>query len=340
MRCQCAGSRRVRALRISEWRIMKNELARTLLLAWQKVQYDAQCKKVLSHKVILAWILKYTMEEFREFSIEEIAGAIEEKPEISAVQVNPGGKAAERISGSQNESKEPGEGEIYYDIRFCAYVPQTKKGFRMLVNVEAQRAFYSGYEIVTRGIYYASRMISTQLGTEFSIPDYDGIKKVCSIWICMNALRYIGNALAEYYIAKRDLEGWQPDKPNAYSKMSVCIVTLNEKMRADSAFLEMLNVLLSETRSYGDKERLLREKFYIEMDADMKREVNMMCNLSESVFENGQKNGIKRGIKRGKRAERRRMARVMLESGYPEAEILKIVRISSAELEKLKLSCF
>lgn len=318
---------------------MKNELARNLLLAGQKVQYDAQCKKVLSHKVILAWILKYTMEEFREFSIEEIAGAIEGKPEISAVQVNPGGKAAERISGSQNESKEPGEGEIYYDIRFFAYVPQTQKGFRMLINVEAQRTFYPGYEMVTRGIYYACRMISAQLGTEFSIPDYDGIKKVCSVWICMNAPRSIGNALAEYYIAKRDLEGRQPDKPDAYSKMAVCIITLNEKMRTDSAFLEMLNVLLSETRPYEDKERLLREKFYIKMDADMKREVNLMCNLSESVFENGQKSGIKRGMRRGKWAEKRRMARAMLESGYPETEILKIVRIPPSELEKLKNPC-
>lgn len=318
---------------------MKNELARNLQLAGQKVQYDAQCKKVLSHKVILAWILKYTMEEFREFSIEEIAGAIEGKPEISAVQVNPGGKAAERISGNQNESKEPGEGEIYYDIRFFAYVPQTQKGFRMLINVEAQRTFYPGYEMVTRGIYYACRMISAQLGTEFSIPDYDGIKKVCSVWICMNAPRSIGNALAEYYIAKRDLEGRQPDKPDAYSKMAVCIITLNEKMRTDSAFLEMLNVLLSETRPYEDKERLLREKFYIKMDADMKREVNLMCNLSESVFENGQKSGIKRGMRRGKWAEKRRMARAMLESGYPETEILKIVRMPPSELEKLKNPC-
>ena len=121
-------------------------------------------------------------------------------------------------------------------------------------------------------------------------------------------------------------------------------MTLNEKMGTDSTFLEMLNVLLSETRPYEDKERLLREKFCIEMDADMRREVNLMCNLSESVFENGEKRGIrsgmKRGIKRGKRSEKRRMARAMLEGGYPEAEILKIVRISPEELDKLKLSCF
>lgn len=321
-------------------RIMKNELARTLFFAGTKVQYDAQCKKVLSHKVILAWILKYTMEEFREYSIEKIVVCIEAEPEISSVRVNPGCCAAERISGSKEESKEPGEGEIYYDIRFFVYVPKKGKRLRMLINVEAQRSFYCGYEIVTRGIFYASRMISEQLGTEFSIPDYNGIKKVCSIWLCMNAPGYIGNTLTEYSIAKRDVAGWQPDKPGAYSKIMICIVTLNEKLGTDSVFLEMLNVLLSGKKSYKEKERLLREKFHIKMDADMRREINLMCNLSEAVYENGRKSGIKhgvkRGIRRGRRAEKRRTARAMLEGRYPEEEILRLVEMTSGELESVK----
>lgn len=321
-------------------RIMKNELARTLFFAGTKVQYDAQCKKVLSHKVILAWILKYTMEEFREYSIEKIVVCIEAEPEISSVRVNPGCCAAERISGSKEESKEPGEGEIYYDIRFFVYVPKKGKRLRMLINVEAQRSFYCGYEIVTRGIFYASRMISEQLGTEFSIPDYNGIKKVCSIWLCMNAPGYIGNTLTEYSIAKRDVAGWQPDKPGAYSKIMICIVTLNEKLGTDSVFLEMLNVLLSGKKSYKEKERLLREKFHIKMDADMRREINLMCNLSEAVYENGRKSGIKhgvkRGIRRGRQAEKRRTARAMLEGRYPEEEILRLVEMTSGELESVK----
>lgn len=319
---------------------MKNELARTLFFAGTKVQYDAQCKKVLSHKVILAWILKYTMEEFREYSIEKIVVCIEAEPEISSVRVNPGCCAAERISGSKEESKEPGEGEIYYDIRFFVYVPKKGKRLRMLINVEAQRSFYCGYEIVTRGIFYASRMISEQLGTEFSIPDYNGIKKVCSIWLCMNAPGYIGNTLTEYSIAKRDVAGWQPDKPGAYSKIMICIVTLNEKPGTDSVFLEMLNVLLSGKKSYKEKERLLREKFHIKMDADMRREINLMCNLSEAVYENGRKSGIKhgvkRGIRRGRQAEKRRTARAMLEGRYPEEEILRLVEMTSGELESVK----
>ncbi len=79
---------------------MKNEFAKTLFLAGEKVQYDAQCKKVLSHKVILAWILKYTVKEFRESALESIAACIRENAEISAVHVNSGRRVGERISGS------------------------------------------------------------------------------------------------------------------------------------------------------------------------------------------------------------------------------------------------
>ena len=42
----------------------------------------------------------------------------------------------------------------------------------MIINVEAQKSFYPGYEIVTRGIFYSARMISAQSGVDFSASDY------------------------------------------------------------------------------------------------------------------------------------------------------------------------
>ena len=68
----------------------------------------------------------------------------------------------------------------------------------------------------------------------------------------------------------------------------------------------------------------------------MRREINLMCNLSEAVYENGRKSGIKRGIRRGRRAEKRRTARAMLEGRYPEEESLRLVEMTSGELESVK----
>ena len=69
---------------------MKNELAGDIGLAAGKSQYDAQCKRILANKVILAWILKYTVKEFEEMSIRRIKQCIGNDIMISQVRVDPG----------------------------------------------------------------------------------------------------------------------------------------------------------------------------------------------------------------------------------------------------------
>lgn len=55
-----------------------------------KDQYDTQVKKVLSDKTILAWILKYTTSEFRDYPIPVIKSCIEGQPEVGTHRVFPG----------------------------------------------------------------------------------------------------------------------------------------------------------------------------------------------------------------------------------------------------------
>ena len=162
---------------------MNNELSRELSYAKEKVQYDTQCKRVLSQKQILAWILKRTVKEFTDLPVRRIIPYIEGTPEISSVPVYFGQKknspaedenlrkCPEKISGMPNEDKVPEEGAIYFDIRFRVLVPEGNH-VQMIINVEAQKSFYPGYEIVTRGIFYSARMISAQSGVDFSASDY------------------------------------------------------------------------------------------------------------------------------------------------------------------------
>lgn len=112
---------------------------------------------------------------------------------------------------------------------FSAYLPGESGRTKLIINVEGQKNPRPGYEIITRGIFYASRMISAQLGTEFSVPRYDDIKKVASIWICMDPKGRDGNTVSEYHICKNDLYGEFRDRPKAYDKLSVVMVTLDEK---------------------------------------------------------------------------------------------------------------
>lgn len=109
---------------------------------------------------------------------------------LHAQLVLPGETNQEQIAGMMNEDKVAGEGTVYFEIRFSVYVPTSEGRVKVIVNIEAQKNFQLGYEIVTRGIYYCARMISAQLGTEFSNSEYNSVKKVYSIWICMNVAAY------------------------------------------------------------------------------------------------------------------------------------------------------
>lgn len=308
---------------------MRNELARTIDYIGLKAQYDMQCKKVLAQKVILARILKGTLEEFRDMSLDEIEACIEADPEISVVPVLPGEAKAEQITGLPNEDSIVGEGTIFYDIRFNAYVPQIQERRKIIVNIEAQKDFYPGYEIVTRGIYYGTRMISAQYGTEFQNSDYDSIKKVCSIWICMNAPKYIGNSIAEYSIEKKNLIGIQPTEKAVYDKLSVVIVTLNESLEVHDELTGMLNVLLSEKMRTEEKKKRLKEQYHIPMEREIEEEMNVMCNLSDLVEEKGIRKGIEKGIEQ--------VAISLLKNGkLSDTDIMDVTGMNAGQLAELK----
>lgn len=278
---------------------MENSLVRDLNVAGAKVEYDENIKNILSDKEILAWILKNTTTEFSDLEIDKIIECIEGEPEISSVKLNPGEtNAVRKITGNKNEDKIPNEGTIYYDIRFYAYVPIEGKRIKIILNLEAQKNFYPGYQIVTRGVFYSGRMISAQLDTEFEIPDYDGLKKVYSIWLCVEAPKKIGNSISSYSLEKKDIVPGIPDNKEAYDKLSVVMICLNEKMEKATEFLDLMNTLLSETKSVEEKKRELEEKFHICMKDKLKKELNLMCNLSDLVEERAIERKLRELVKR------------------------------------------
>lgn len=278
---------------------MMNELARDLSYAKEKVQYDTQCKQVLSQKEILAWILQRTVKEFTNMAVSDIIPCIEGTPEVSSVPVNPGETNAEKISGMPNEDKVPDEGSIYYDIRFYVYAPVDREKIRMIINVEAQNSFYPGYDIVTRGIFYVSRMISAQLGTEFSDSEYDNIKKVYSIWVCMHSPQKIGNAISHYHMEKEDLLSGLPDIPKSYDKLSVIIIALNERVSSDDKFINMMNTLLSTQKTYQEKRSALENTYHISMSYNLGKELGKMDHVLDDVIEQKLAEGLSQGLERG-----------------------------------------
>ena len=278
---------------------MRNEFARNLDLAQAKIQYDEQCKKVLGDKNVLSWILQRTVREYAGMNREEIMKCIEGEPEIGSRRVNPGETNASQITGMANEDKVNEEGTIFYDIRFFAWIPKSREKIRLIINVEAQKKYHTGYSLTTRGVFYGARMISAQLGTEFEIPEYDKIKKVYSIWICMNAPQYIGNAISEYKLEKTDLIPVLPDRRKEYDKLSVVMVCLNTKKETEDQFLGMLQTLFNTELAEKEKKERLEQEYEIQMENGFGKELSLMCNLSDTVEERGIQKGIEKGIEQG-----------------------------------------
>lgn len=52
---------------------VETTIAEDICIADKNAQLDAACKRLLAAKIILAWIMKSCLEEFRNFDVYEIA---------------------------------------------------------------------------------------------------------------------------------------------------------------------------------------------------------------------------------------------------------------------------
>ena len=69
--------------------LLNSAIADDLSAAGAKAKYDENIRNILSNKSILAWILKYTTDEFSEYDIPKIMECIE-NPEVGNVRIRPG----------------------------------------------------------------------------------------------------------------------------------------------------------------------------------------------------------------------------------------------------------
>ena len=260
-----------------------------------KAQYDEHVRRMLKDKDVLAFILKYSVREFADYTIEEAKAAIDgDKVRPNAVET------------LENESNIPGEGKMYFDIIFYA---KTKDAIRqkIYINIEAQKSFYPGYDLVTRGIIYPARLISQQMDVEFTADNYDGVKKVYSIWICMNtpdkkrSYEKVSDTIVEYSIKPTIVypSKGNPDRiaTGRYDLMSTVFINLNSEktIKSKNILISMLSTLLSNDIKPSEKKRLLQKDYGISMSHELESEVSSMCNLSEAIEEKAIEQGLEQG---------------------------------------------
>ena len=75
---------------------------------------------------------------------------------------------------------------------------------QVIINIEAQKDEPKKYQIINRAVFYISRLVSSQKQRDFINMNYDDIKKVYSIWVCMGMKE---NTMCHIHLTKDDLIG-------------------------------------------------------------------------------------------------------------------------------------
>ena len=281
--------------------------------------YDTNVKYLLADRQILARILKYAVGEFAEMPVEEIMESIGDDIEVEARPVDPGLSNLGRIRGTNTEDAVPGEGKIIYDIRFSAYHKEDEMKF--LLNIEAQKSADPGklgYHLENRISYYLARMMSAQKYTEFFHSDYDNLKKVRSIWICMGN-EEDGDSIEELGMEWKPVFGKQTELYHA-DLMRAVVIRLRDGAdlkESGNILIAMLETLLSQ-RSAEEKKQAMEETYGMVMTMELDGRIQAMCNLSENI----ETRGIEKGIEEGKKRERIDAIRRIIQAGATKAQII------------------
>ena len=310
---------------------MNTEIANAVNAAGDKAQYDTRVKRLLAQKSILAHILVKTVDEFKGMKPEDIVKYIEGEPSISVVPVEPGlanmektDAAGQRIVGLNTENAEINEGLVRFDIIF--YVRMKNGLSQIIVNIEAQKDEPTEYKILNRAIFYVSRLISSQKERDFVNTNYDDIKQVFSIWICMNM---DDNSLSHIHLTKDEMLKPCNWKGNLDLLNIVLIGITNEIPEHDEKYEmhRLIGALLSSELKEQEKLDIIEHEYNIPINQEFREDVRIMCNLSTGIEE--------RATERATEKTSEKFILNMYKKGYTLDQIADVAETGVDEVEAI-----
>ena len=290
-----------------------------LKITSDKAKYDTYVKKILAHKSILAYILKDTVDIFRDKDISDISSCIEDNISISNIPLNPSFTNT-KIIGINTEDNEINEGLIRYDIVF--YVHLKNNLSKIIINIEAQKDEPSKYKILNRAIFYVCRLVSSQKQKDFINSNYDDIKQVYSIWLCMNTKH---NSLSHYHLIKEDKlipYNWKGN----INLLNIILVGINDNDDSNLDIHHLLNTLFTSNLSVSNKLAIIKKEYKdILVDDNLRKDVSDMCNLADGIEE--------RAIERVTNNMNENFVMNMYKKGYTYDEIADVIELSVNDIK-------
>ena len=310
---------------------MNTEIANAVNAAGDKAQYDTRVKRLLAQKSILAHILVKTVDEFKGMKPEDVVKYIEGEPSISVVPVELGlanmektDATGQRIVGLNTENAEINEGLVRFDIIF--YVRMKNGLSQIIVNIEAQKDEPTEYKILNRAIFYVSRLISSQKERDFVNTNYDDIKQVFSIWICMNM---DDNSLSHIHLTKDELLKPCNWKGNL-DLLNIVLIGITDEIPEHDEKYEMhrlIGALLSSELKEQEKLDIIEHEYNIPISQEFREDVRIMCNLSTGIEE--------RATERATEKTSEKFILNMYKKGYTLDQIADVAETGVDEVEAI-----
>ncbi len=319
-----------------------SQISRRISASEMMPQYDISAKRLLSEKIVLAWILKECVQEFADLPVEYIAAeCIEGEAEILRIPVDRDEGSEKHIIGLNTEDASISEGKIYYDIRFNALVPCTKEPVYLIINIEAQKNVPGNYPLGKRSMYYVARLLSAEKNTVFLNDEYDGMRKVYSIWIQMNPPKEQENSIVVYEFGPRVMAGNFVLPRSEYDLMTVIMIGLSKSEPTEEKnILRLLEVLLSQSKTVEERKQILEKDFNIAMEKTLRKEAGYMTNLGEALYDEafaagsafGEKKGEKKGVIKGARTTAaQNVMSLMQYLGVDSEKAMNILKVTDEE---------
>ena len=264
---------------------------------------DAECKLLLSSREILAVILKETVDEYKEYSREEIIGFIEPDSIESGREVSPG-RTNSQVQGDTQEFTALNEKVSRFDIRLRAKNPRLSKEkivIKLHIDVEPQKSYHPGYPIEKRGMYYLSRELSSQLSLVTDSTDYGQLEKCYSIWICLDDIpKGEQNSVSFYEMTNTKNIGNCITKKEDYDLLTLVIIRLGKKEyngeEKDEGY-DLLRFLNTIMYPHGeDFMEIVSDYIDFSQNSELSEEVKKVMGIGQIMLETGIEQGIEQGI--------------------------------------------
>lgn len=251
---------------------------------------------------------------------KDIVSDIVGTPAISVVPIEPGltntarKQNGQRVVCFNTEDGEINEGLVRFDIVF--YVRMKDGISQIIINVEAQKDEPEGYDILNRAIFYVSRLISSQKERDFEKSSYDDIKRVYSIWVCMNMEE---NTMSHIHLTKEDIVGSYNWK-GKLDLLNIVMIGLAKELAGHEEMYELhrlLGALLSKELTIDEKLNIIGNEYDIPIEENLRKDVSVMCNLSQGIKEDG--------IAIGEAREKAKIVLSMYNNGFTAEQIASAI---------------